>query len=196
MSTGGTLILNWKEKNKNRKPKLMLRFFYLLSSLCLVLKLEMCNLDVEKILTMKPSINIRKIKAEDLDFVYKSICELENEVFDLEIFKSIFNENLSNPNHLYLIAESGNESLGFITFHVQNLMHHCGLVGEIQEFFIDKNHRGKGVGRKLVDEIIQYSKQNNLKSIEVTTNKKRVENVAIYENLGFTLSHNKFTILK
>ncbi|RZJ48580.1 MAG: GNAT family N-acetyltransferase, partial [Flavobacterium sp.] len=53
---------------------------------------------------------------------------------------------------------------------------------------------GKGVGRKLIDEIIKYSEQNNLKSIEVTTNKKRVENVLIYENLGFTLSHNKFTI--
>lgn len=139
-------------------------------------------------------IAIRKIQIQDLDFVYKSICELENEVFDLETFKDIFIENISNPNHLYLIAENENESLGFITFHIQNLLHHCGLVGEIQEFFIAKNHRGKGVGRKLIDEIIQYSKQNNLKSIEVTTNKKRVENVLIYKNLGFTLSHNKFII--
>lgn len=143
---------------------------------------------------MRLNINIRKIKNQDLDFVYKSICELENEFFDLEIFEAIFNENISNPNHLYLIAESENESLGFITFHIQNLLHHCGLVGEIQEFFIAKSHRGKGVGRKLIDEIILYSEQNSLKSIEVTTNKKRVENVLIYENLGFTLSHNKFTI--
>lgn len=145
---------------------------------------------------MSSNINIRKIQNEDLDFVYKSICELENEVFDLETFKNIFVENISNPNHLYLIAENENESLGFITFHIQSLLHHCGLVGEIQEFFIAKNHRGKGVGRKLIDEIIRYSEQNNLKSIEVTTNKKRVENVAIYENLGFTLSHNKFIIRK
>ncbi|GAA3759222.1 GNAT family N-acetyltransferase [Flavobacterium ginsengiterrae] len=145
---------------------------------------------------MQLNINIRKIQIQDLDFVYKSICELENEVFDFETFKNIFIENISNPNYLYLIAESENESLGFITFHIQNLLHHCGLVGEIHEFFIDKNHRGKGVGRKLIDEIVRYSEQNNLKSIEVTTNKKRVENVAIYENLGFTLSHNKFTISK
>lgn len=38
--------------------------------------------------------------------------------------------------------------------------------------------------------------RNNLKSIEVTTNKRRVENVLIYENLGFGLTHNKFTIYK
>jgi len=121
---------------------------------------------------------------------------LENEVFDFEVFKEIFNTNISNPSNVYLIAEDENESLGFISFHTQNLLHHCGLVGEIQEFFIDKNHRGKGVGRKLVAEILKYSKENKLKSIEVTTNKKRIENVAIYENLDFILSHNKFTILK
>jgi PhnO protein len=95
---------------------------------------------------------------------------------------------------LYLLAENENEALGFVTFHTQNLLHHCGLVGEIQEFFIDKNHRGQGIGRHLIEKIMQFSEANNLKSIEVTTNRRRVENVLIYENLGFILSHNKFTI--
>lgn len=143
---------------------------------------------------MKPKIKIRKIQKKDLDFIYKAICELENEVLDFEVFESIFNENISNPKNLYLIAENEKEGLGFISFHTQNLLHHCGLVGEIQEFFIHQNHRGKGVGRLLINEIKNFAAQNDLKSIEVTTNKKRIENVAIYENLGFGLTHNKFTI--
>ncbi|PIF70054.1 GNAT family N-acetyltransferase [Flavobacterium sp. 2] len=142
------------------------------------------------------NIKIRKIEKQDLDFVYKSICELENEILDFEVFERIFNENISNPRNVYLIAENESEGLGFISFHTQNLLHHCGLVGEIQEFFIHQKHRGKGVGRLLINEIKNFAEQHNLKSIEVTTNKKRVENVAIYENLGFTLSHNKFTIYK
>jgi len=144
----------------------------------------------------KLECKIRKIQNGDLDFAYKAICELENEVLDFEVFEMIFNENISNPKNLYLIAENENVGLGFISFHTQNLLHHCGLVGEIQEFFIHKKYRGQGVGRLLINEILNYSEQHNLKSIEVTTNKKRVENVAIYENLGFTLSHNKFTIYK
>ncbi|MBF4493709.1 GNAT family N-acetyltransferase [Flavobacterium sp. JLP] len=139
---------------------------------------------------------IRKVNTLDLDFIYKSICELENEIIEFEVFKAIFNENISNPKNLYLIAENKNEPLGFISFHTQNLLHHCGLVGEVQEFFIHQNYRGQGVGRLLINEILNFADQNNLKSIEVTTNKKRVENVSIYENLGFTLSHNKFTIYK
>ncbi|WP_157495889.1 GNAT family N-acetyltransferase [Flavobacterium sp. WG21] len=145
---------------------------------------------------MKSNIKIRKVEKQDLDFVYQAINELENEVLDFEVFKEIFNENISNPRNVYLIAENENEGLGFISFHTQNLLHHCGLVGEIQEFFIHQNYRGKGIGRQLINEILQYADRNNLKSIEVTTNKRRVENVLIYENLGFGLTHNKFTIYK
>jgi PhnO protein len=145
---------------------------------------------------MNLKVNIRKIENHDFDFVYKAICELENEVLDFKVFEEIFNENISNPKNLYLIAENENEGLGFISFHTQNLLHHCGLVGEIQEFFIHQKYRGQGVGRLLINEIKNFAVQNDLKSIEVTTNKKRIENVAIYENLGFTLSHNKFTIYK
>lgn len=143
---------------------------------------------------MNSKIEIRKVEKQDLDFVYKAICELENEALDFEVFKEIFNENISNPNNLYLIAENENE--GFISFHTQKLLHHCGLVGEVQEFCIHQNYRGQGIGRQLIEKIMLFADQNNLKSIEVTTNKRRVENVLIYENLGFTLSHNKFTIYK
>ena len=145
---------------------------------------------------MKSNVEIRKVKKQDLDFVYQGMNELENEVLDFEIFSQIFLENISNPKNLYLVADIEKESAGFISLHTQNLLHHCGLVGEIQEFFIHKNHRGKGVGRQLINEVLHYANENNLKSIEVTTNKRRVENVLIYENLGFTLSHNKFTIYK
>ncbi|MEP6803528.1 MAG: GNAT family N-acetyltransferase [Flavobacterium sp.] len=145
---------------------------------------------------MKSDVKIRKVIKQDLDFVYQSICELENEVLDFELFREILHENISNPKNFYLIAEIEKEGVGFISFHTQNLLHHCGLVGEIQEFFIHENYRGKGIGRQLIEKIIDYADQNNLKSIEVTTNKRRLENVMIYENLGFGLTHNKFTIYK
>lgn len=145
---------------------------------------------------MRSKIKIRKAEKQDLDFVYKSICELENEELDFEVFAAIFNENIANSKNVYLIAENEKEGTGFISFHTQHLLHHCGLVGEIQEFFIHQKYRGQGVGRLLINEIKNFAEQNNLKSIEVTTNRRRVENVVIYENLGFTLSHNKFTIYK
>ena len=56
--------------------------------------------------------------------------------------------------------------------------------------------RGQGIGRKLFEKIFEFCDENNIISIEVSTSKKRVDNIAVYENLGFKLSHNKFTIYK
>jgi PhnO protein len=145
---------------------------------------------------MELAVTIRNIEESDFEYIYSSLCDLENQTLDAKALKEIFSANISNEKYLYLIAESEATKVGFITFHTQNLMHHVGLVGEIQEFYISPGYRGKGVGRQLIAKIIAYSEEHQLKSIEVQTNIKRVENVAIYENLGFTLSHNKFTIYR
>ena len=139
-------------------------------------------------------MNVREADLEDLDIVFKFICELENEVFDYQVFKGIFEENLNNQNYVYFIAESYGQVTGFISFHTQKLLHHCGVVGEIQEFYIDSNFRNQSVGKMLMQKVKTYAEANNLKSIEVTSNKTRTENVQVYEHLGFRLTHNKFTI--
>ena len=139
-------------------------------------------------------INIRNAELEDLDTIFNFICELEDEVFDYQIFTSIFEENLQNTNYVYYVAEIENQVVGFISFHTQKLLHHCGIVGEIQEFYVAQNFRGKHIGKYLIDTIKEYAKTYQLKSIEVTTNQLRIENVNIYNRLGFKLSHNKFTI--
>jgi PhnO protein len=145
---------------------------------------------------MSLKVEIRKVESKDLDCVFNFICELNNKKIDYEAFKTIFVENCANPNYVYYIAEFNGKPVGFISFHTQKLLHHCGIVGEIQEFFIDKEYRNKGIGKELINEVKKYAELNNLESIEVTSNKKRSENVGIYESLGFNLTHNKFTIYK
>jgi (aminoalkyl)phosphonate N-acetyltransferase len=139
-------------------------------------------------------IIIRKTESKDLDSIYGFICDLENEVFDFQLFKCIFEENSENPNYKYFVAESDEKIIGFISFHTQKLLHHCGVVGEIQELYIDPNFRNQGIGKLLIQKVKTYAKANNLTSIEVTSNKLRTENIQVYEHLGFRLTHNKFTI--
>ena len=139
-------------------------------------------------------INIRNAELKDLDIIFDFICELENEVFDYQIFTSIFEENLQNTNYVYYVAEIKNQVVGFISFHAQKLLHHCGIVGEIQELYVSQNFRNQQIGKFLVNRVKDYAKTHKLKSIEVASNKIRTENVYIYEHLGFRLTHNKFTI--
>jgi PhnO protein len=145
---------------------------------------------------MASIVNIRKIERDDFEFVYHSLCDLENQIMDFSTIEGILKENTSNPDYLYLVAEVQSKRVGFITFHTQKLMHHAGGVGEIQEFYITPNNRGMGIGKQLVQFVLEFAERKELKSIEVTTNKRREENVDIYQNLGFNLTHNKFTIYK
>ena len=61
---------------------------------------------------MRPNVNIRLATKIDVDFFYQSICELQNKTFDYEKFKTIFFDNLSSINNLYLILEQENEEIG------------------------------------------------------------------------------------
>ena len=139
-------------------------------------------------------VNIRNTESSDLGTIFNFISELEKEVFDYQIFKGIFEENLQNPDYVYYVAEIENQVVGFISFHTQKLLHHCGIVGEIQELYIAQNFRNQQIGKFLVSKVKNYAKIHKLKSIEVASNKTRTENIYIYEHLGFRLSHNKFTI--
>lgn len=136
---------------------------------------------------------IRAAGPDDLDEVYRMICALSNETFDRQAFSRVFAHNLSNPDCFYYMATTGDRAIGFISLHIAQLLHHNGAVGEIQEFYIDPDYRGKGVGKLLMNEVNLQASAQGIKSLEVASNKRRTENVTVYERLGFTLSHNKFT---
>lgn len=141
-------------------------------------------------------ILLRTMTNNDFEFVYESLCNLENATLNKQVLARIFQDNSQNTAYYYLLAYNEQQPLGFLTLHTQNLLHHEGLVGEIQELYVIPEMRGQGVGRKLVEEVKRYADANDFKSLEVATNRKRTANVAIYEGLGFTLSHHKFTIYK
>lgn len=139
-------------------------------------------------------IKTRHATKNDLDFYFQCICDLEDEIFEKKQFGEIFLENIENPNNYYLVLHNEKESIGIITLHTQRLIHHCGWVGEIQEFYICPNYRGKGYGNILMESIKKISFSKQIVSLEVTSGKKRLQNVEIYTKLGFQLTHNKFTL--
>jgi PhnO protein len=137
---------------------------------------------------------IRRTQPEDVDKVYRFICELENTTFDFDEFHHIFNQNINLPNYFYFSALQDDKIVGFISCHIWDLLHHCGPVGEIQEFFVRKEFRNMGIGRLLMHEVLSLSKEMNLHSLEVSFNRKRIENIKGYERMGFKLSHHKLTM--
>ena len=140
------------------------------------------------------NISIRLAVKKDMLTVYEQICDLENKALNMNEFKKIFNANILSNNILYLVAEYNNENIiGFISCHIQNLLHHAGKVAEIQELFVKKDNRGQGIGQALVKCIEQELIALDCISFEVTAQNKRIDTHEFYTKMGFNQSHLKFT---
>ena len=144
---------------------------------------------------MKYEVLIRPTTFADEKEVLGLIEELENRVFDSEIFTTIFQSYLEDPlTCMFVAVEEENRVCGFISCKGQPLIHHEGLVFEIQELIVTATHQGRGIGKKLIDALKPELKRLGAKSLEVTSNKRRKEAHAFYQSVGFLNSHEKFTI--
>ena len=137
---------------------------------------------------------IRKASKEDVSSVYHFICLLEETIFEYAGFEKIFYSNVSSKNCRYMVAVNDvNEVIGFISCHIQQLLHHGGSVAEIQELFVVKTYRKAGVGKALVNTLLEKLVQDKVTSVEVTAQTKRLKTHTFYEAAGFIYSHKKFT---
>ncbi|MEP1095460.1 MAG: GNAT family N-acetyltransferase [Cyclobacteriaceae bacterium] len=137
-------------------------------------------------------IEIRRAQNSDFEDIYTFICELENETFDRDQQKRILEESLLNIKNVYLVASINQELVGFLSCHVQNLLHRNGPVGEIQEMFISAEKRNLGIGKILIDHLKIISKENHFIQLEVTSNLRRKLAHNFYEKQGFIFTHKKF----
>ena len=55
----------------------------------------------------------------------------------------------------------------------------------LSKFYVSKEFRGKKVGRKMFEFIVQYSKEKGYKSVFLNVNKYNDNSIKVYEHLGF-----------
>lgn len=141
---------------------------------------------------MSEKVKIRAINENDFETVYDFINILENKTFEKEQQKLIFIENVNSRKNIYLLAVIRDEPVGFLSCHTQNLLHHGGLIGEIQEMFVNPNNRKTGIGNKLISKLKSLSKKRGIIQLEVTSNIKRELAHEFYERQNFINTHKKF----
>ena len=137
-------------------------------------------------------IEIREALANDIDDVYRLVCELEDSQFSKPQFSEIYNRNIGKSSIAYFIAEQDDNVVGFASVYINDLLHHCGKVAEIQEFVVSSEFQRRGIGNLLFVKMKQWSMEKNALQIEVACNVLRTEAHQFYKALGFTDSHKKF----
>ncbi len=151
----------------------------------------------EKLIVNKPvytpNIELLLATPPDIDFVLCCIEALEETVMDKASFQNRYAQIISATNWFTFIIYYENVKVGLLNLEFKNLLHHQDSIVEIQEFFILKKYRNKGIGRICLEKITKWLIANNVEQIELSTNKKRTASFDFYKNCGFSDSHHKLT---
>ena len=138
---------------------------------------------------------IRKATPADFDAVCQFVSELQEKKFDHHKLQPLYSQNIKNPNNIYLIAEENSKPVGYAGCHLQPLLHHQGMVAEIQEIYILPEYRNAGIGKMLMDKIKLLAKDMGAVQLEVTTRTFRQQAIRFYINQDFEDSHKKLVYL-
>ncbi len=143
-------------------------------------------------------MEIRKATKEDVPKIVALLADdklgKQREHFSLPLpqeYGEAFERIHRDPNQELMVIEdhrgqiTGTLQLSFIPY----LTYRGGIRAQIEAVRIHKEHRGKGLGRKLFEWAIHRAKERGAHLVQLTTDKKRPEALQFYEQLGFTASH-------
>ncbi len=89
-----------------------------------------------------------------------------------------------NSNHLIYVIEDNNQIIASGTLLIEHkFIHNCGKVGHIEDIIVDKNYRGYGLGKKMVNYLVDRSKEFNCYKVILNCNEF---NQSFYQKMGFT----------
>jgi (aminoalkyl)phosphonate N-acetyltransferase len=140
------------------------------------------------------NITLRPAVPRDVEIIYTFICELEETTFDKENFRNVYNVILANQYNVLTLAVHNETVVGFISCHFQPLLHHGGIVGEIQELFVKPEARNMGIGKLLIANVLNKARKKGALQVEVTANLSRKETHEFYLKEGFQYTHKKFVV--
>jgi len=115
-------------------------------------------------------------------------AECEHELDNIEM-ENIFEEMDASPNFYlnYIAVDEDKEGkvVGFISIIFYKTLFHKGGTALINELIVSKDYRGKGVGRKLVEQAVQIARQRGMDEIEVGTEEENIKARNFYVKNGF-----------
>jgi len=121
------------------------------------------------------SIEIRKMAESDLEKVLK----IERECFSDPWSENAFRSDLKNELASLIVAEFEKTIVGFSNLYI--------VAGEIQigNFAVATGFRNRGVGKKLMERVVETAKDNNCGQLILEVRKSNTPAIDLYKSYGF-----------
>ena len=121
------------------------------------------------------SLRVRPLKPNEL----LQVAEIEKEAFGQPYSEELLKKELGLPFSLFLVAELGGKIVGY-AFGWK-----LGESFELHRIAVKREERRRGVGRKLLKELLKRCREEGVKEVFLEVRKGNAPAVNLYRSLGF-----------
>jgi GNAT superfamily N-acetyltransferase len=138
----------------------------------------------------------RDARREDVPAIVALLADdvlgAEREAAADEAYQVAFEQVQSDPRSRLIVAEA--EADGQVAGTLQlsmlpGLSRRGMLRAQIEGVRVAAPHRGRGLGRAMIEWAIGQARENGCGLVQLTSDKRRHDAVRFYESLGFSASH-------
>ncbi len=105
-------------------------------------------------------------------------------------YYSAFDMINADQNNLLIVAELEGKIVGTLQLtYITYLTYQGGKRAIIEGVRVDNAHRGKGIGKDMLNWAIAKAKNDGCHVVQLTTDKRRPDALEFYKQLGFIASH-------
>lgn len=140
-------------------------------------------------------MEIEILKKSDIDDTMRlQITKLYKQLND-SIKQCPLHQILQEDNHVIFAAcRIENQIIGIALLATYKVI--SGHRGMVEDVVVDTAHRGKGIGRKLMEKLLEEAKHKNLDGVLLFSGHHREAAISLYKSLGFTLRDSGIYNLK
>ena len=121
-------------------------------------------------------IKISDFKEKDFSSVKNLLINGFSKNFDNDINLNFIN----NQSNFGFVAINNETIIGFASIHIIEKLNRRSCL--IEDVVVDKNERGKGIGKLLIEHLINFSKSKSCDKIILNS---KESNIPFYNKLGF-----------
>lgn len=120
-------------------------------------------------------IKIREMQPQDV----AAVTALEESCFSMPWKRHDFEEILTNPDRIYLVAESDNRIIGG-----------CMLTmitgeGDVSNVAVNEAYRGQHIATALIQELLYYGEEKGIADFTLEVREQNHIAIRLYESVGF-----------
>lgn len=124
---------------------------------------------------------LKKVDKKILDDINNLLPQLSEKAkqFSLKELQGI----LKQSSRVFLVAKEKSDVIG--TGVLLMMRKFIGLCATIEDVVVDEKYRGKGIGKALMEKLIEIAKKRGVQHIDLTSRLEREDANAFYQRLGF-----------